>query len=109
MASLNNNWRRDRKVKDWQKAEDDRVERLIAEARADRSKDRMLKQAEMELAEGVIVNIADLVIEPTKEWLEKGESRMFSASVPGQTTRTLKATRRVFTPPVVRLYIWRTD
>lgn len=98
------NWRAARKVREWQKAEQERVAKLIADARAARKQEKLQKQAELEVAEGVFVHLSDAVVEPTPEWLAKGESKQFSISEPGQTARSVKATRRVFTTPVVRLH-----
>ncbi len=90
-------------------AEVARVDGIIERDRADRRDERFRQMAEMELRQGVFVNLADTVISPTPEWMEKGETRGFTPRLDGQggrtpTVKTVRSVRRVITPIVRRMY-----
>ena len=81
-----------------------RVEALIARDRVDRSREMDRKLAEHEVAAGVFVNLSDAVLEPTPEWLGKGETRTFYPRQLDETTRVIKTVRRVVTPITTRMH-----
>lgn len=81
-----------------------RVAEIIARDRADRLREHERRQATLEVSEGVFVNLADTAIEPTPEWMEKGDVRPFTPKQPDGTVRTLKTVRRVVVPIVVRMH-----
>lgn len=81
-----------------------RVKAMIDRDRADRIREADRKRAEIELANGSFVNIADSVIEPTPEWLAKGDVATYRPKQPDGTVREVKTVKRVLTPIVVRMY-----
>lgn len=83
--------------------EEDRVAALIKRDKKDRVRDRDRKAAELEVADGKFVNLADSVLEPTPEWMGKGETRTFIPKQPKGTTKIAKSVRRVITPMVIRM------
>jgi len=85
-------------------AERRRVQVLIGRDKADRAVEQDRKMAEMELAEGVFVNLADTVVAPTAEWLAKHETVPFTPKQPDQTARVIRTVRAVKTPIVDRLH-----
>ena len=85
-------------------AEAQRVAAVIARDQADRVKEMDRKLAEIEVRGGVFINISSTVIEPTPEWLAKGEVRSFTPKQPEDTVRVIKSVRRVLTPKISRLY-----
>lgn len=76
-------------------AEQLRVAAVIARDQIDRAKERDRKLAEIEVRGGVFVNLSSTVIEPTPEWLAKGEVRSFTPKQPDDTVRVIKSVRRV--------------
>lgn len=85
-------------------AETARVAGIIARDKQDRVRELDRKQADMEMAKGVFVNLSDAVIEPTPEWLAMGETKTYFPRQLDETTRVVKTVRRVVTPIVARLY-----
>lgn len=83
--------------------EEDRVAALIKRDKKDRSRERDRKAADMEVAEGRFVNLSDTVVEPTPEWLEKGDTATFVPKQPKGTTKVIRSVRRVVTPMVIRM------
>ncbi len=71
-----------------------RVKAVIDRDRADRIREADRKRAEIELANGSFVNIADSVIEPTPEWLAKGDVATYRPKQPDGTVREVKTVRR---------------
>ena len=67
-----------------QEAERQRVSAIIERDRIDRIREQDRAAAEIEVAEGVFVNLSDSVTEPTPEWISKGDVRTF---VPKQIGR----------------------
>jgi hypothetical protein len=86
------------------RADRTRVEALIKRDQIDRSKERDRRLAEMEVAKGVFVNLTDTVLEPTPEWLAKGEVGTFTPKQPDDTVRVIKTVRRVSNPVVARMH-----
>lgn len=81
-------------------------ERVFALIRADkkyRTRERDREAAQLEVAEGKFVNLGDSVVEPTPEWMGKGDTRSFTPKQPDHTTKVAKSVRRVVTPMVVRM------
>ena len=85
-------------------AERQRVAAIIARDQRDRAREQDRKLAEIEVRGGVFVNLASTVIEPTPEWLIKGEVRSFTPKQPDDTVRVIKSVRRVLTPIVGRMW-----
>lgn len=85
-------------------AERDRVTALIERDKADRVADRDRQAAELQVADGLTVNISDSVIEPTPEWKAQGDFRTFTPRLEQGTVRTVKAYRRVSVPMVLRFW-----
>lgn len=71
-----------------------RVKAMIERDRADRIREADRTRAEIELANGSFVNIADSVIEPTPEWLAKGDVATYQPKQPDGTVREVKTVRR---------------
>lgn len=84
--------------------EEDRVAGLIKRDKKERVRERDRQAAELEVAEGKFVNLGDAVVEPTPEWMEKGDTRTFIPKQPKDTTKIAKSVRRVLTPTIVKLY-----
>lgn len=84
-------------------AEAARVDAIIARDRQDRGRELDRKQAEMELARGVFVNLSDAVIDPTPEWLAKHDTKTYFPRQLDETTRIVKTVRRVVTPITTRM------
>lgn len=93
-----------RRVQQARVAERRRVNALIERDRADTARDRMRKEAELEVSEGVFVHLDDTVLDPTPEWLEKGDVERFTPRAPDGTVRSVSTVRRVKTPIVNRLH-----
>jgi len=85
-------------------AERDRVAALIERDKADRVAERDRKAAELQVSEGLTVNIGEAVIEPTPEWKAQGDFRAFTPRLEDGTVRTVKAYRRVSVPMVLRFW-----
>lgn len=86
-------------------AEADRVKKILQRDREYRLREDDRQLAELEVREGVYVNLADAVVEPTPEWLEKAETSTFVPRQPKETVRSIRTVRRVVNPIVTRL--WR--
>ncbi|WP_156313499.1 hypothetical protein [Erythrobacter sp. SG61-1L] len=76
---------------------------MLARDKADRNREAFREQAEMEVREGVFVNLAGTVVEPTQEWLEKADTTAFIPKQPKGTVRVIKTVKRLAVPVVVRL------
>ncbi len=81
-----------------------RVAALVERDREEARKDRLRRAAEIEVADGVFVNLGDTVVEPTPEWMEKGDFRVFRPMQPNGTVREIATVRRVSTSVVDRLH-----
>lgn len=87
-----------------ERAEQRRVKHLIERDRADRVREEMREAAEMEIREGVMVNLTDTVVEPTPEWISKGDIETYLPSHDeSRTVRTVATVRRIRTPLVARM------
>lgn len=84
--------------------EEDRVAALIKRDKSDRSRDRDRKIADKEVAEGKFGNLSDTVVEPTPEWLEKGDVATFVPKQPKGTTKVIRTVKRVKAAMVMRLF-----
>lgn len=85
-------------------AEAARVKAMLKRDRADASKERDRKAAELQVRDGVFVNLADTVIEPTPEWLRQGDVVAFTPKQPDGTVRKVSTVRRVVTPLIIRMW-----
>jgi len=85
-------------------AERRRVRELLNRDRADAARETARAEAEKAMAAGSFVNLADAVVEPTSEWLEKGEVQSFTPRSPDGTARSVSTVRRVQTPIVIRMH-----
>lgn len=83
-----------------------RVREMLARDKAERSREEVRKMAELQVREGVFVNLADTVVQPTEEWMAKGDTETFLPKQPKGTVRTVRSVRRVLTPAVSRM--WRS-
>lgn len=88
----------------WKQEEEDRVAGLIKRDKKDRTRERDRKAAELEVADGRFVNLAETVVEPTPEWMTKGDTRTFIPKQPNDTTKIARSVRRVAVPTIVKLY-----
>ena len=84
--------------------EEDRVVGLIKRDKSYRTREKEREGALLKVSEGNYVDLAGTVVEPTPEWLEKGETRTFIPKQPKDTTKIAKSVRRVITPTIVKLY-----
>lgn len=91
------------RMKRIQQQEADRVDALIKRDKKDRTRENDRKAAELEVADGRFVNLAETVVEPTPEWMAKGDTRTFIPKQPKDTTKIAKSVRRVVTPMVIRM------
>ncbi len=85
----------------------ERVFAMIKRDKKERVRERDRKAAEIDLSNGKTVSIADAVIEPTPEWLERGDVETFTPKLEDRTVKTVKAYRRVSTPIIMRM--WKSD
>lgn len=81
-----------------------RVDQILARDRADYSAEIARAAANVEVSENIFVNIGDTAVPPTPEWQARFDHRHFSVGSDEQTARSVRATRRVLTPIVVRLF-----
>lgn len=88
----------------WKQEEEARVAALIKRDKKDRTRENDRKAAELEVADGRFVNLAETVVEPTPEWMSKGETRTFIPKQPKDTTKIARSVRRVAVPTIVKLY-----
>src|SRR5687767_3560287 len=72
-----------------------RVRAIIASDGAYREREEYRRQATLQVASGSFENIADTVVEPTPEWLEKGPVRSFTPRLPDGAVRTTRTVRSV--------------
>lgn len=86
------------------RTERNRVADMIRNDQINATKESDRSRAEYEVKTGVFVNLTDTVIEPTPEWLEKGDVQKFTPRQMDGTVRELSTVRRVVTPIVVRLH-----
>lgn len=91
-------------IEKFQREEAARVKAMIDRDRADRIRDADRKRAEIELANGSFVNIADSVVEPTPEWLAKGDVATYRPKQPDGTVREVKTVRRETVARVLKMY-----
>ncbi|MFC4255397.1 hypothetical protein GRI97_08160 [Altererythrobacter xixiisoli] len=82
-----------------------RVFDMLARDKADRAREVARREAEQQVASGSFANLADTVIEPTPEWMAKGDTVPFTPKQPDGTVRVVRSVRRVVTPIVIRM--WR--
>lgn len=83
--------------------EEDRVASLIKRDKSYRTREKEREGALLKVSEGNYVDLAGTVVEPTPEWLEKGDTRTFIPKQPKDTTKIAKSVRRVVTPMVIRM------
>ena len=88
-----------------QEAERQRVSAIIERDRIDRIREQDRAAAEIEVAEGVFVNLSDSVTEPTPEWISKGDVRTFVPKQPDNTARVITTVRRDHSSVVKRMLI----
>lgn len=85
-------------------AERARIRAVIARDRLERRREMDREMAELEVRDGVFVNLSDTVIEPTPEWIAKGETEPYTPKQPEGTVRTLSTLRRVMKPVPSRMH-----
>lgn len=84
--------------------EADRVAALIERDKADRARDRERANARTEMENGSFASIEKTVMEPTPEWLEKGDFRSYTPKQIDNTIRTTKTVRRISLPRVLMMH-----
>lgn len=84
-------------------AERDRVQALLDRDRADYAREITRAAAEIELENGKSIAIVDVVIEPTPEWMAKGEVETFTPRLEDGTVKTVRGYRRGGISVVVKL------
>lgn len=87
-----------------QKREADRVAAIIDRDRAYAEREAERRAATIQVAEGLTVNIGNTVVEPTPEWLAKGESRAVAVGGERWTDQPISTRRRVETSHAERAY-----
>jgi hypothetical protein len=92
------------KHRDIASAERRRVREMLDRDNEDYRKDIARAAAELEVREGVYVNIVESVMEPTPEWLAKGAVMPFVPKQPKGTTRAIRTVRRVSNPVVLLMH-----
>jgi hypothetical protein len=85
------------------RAERERVKAMIERDKADYAAEIAREAAQIEVREGVYVNLADSTIEPTPEWKAQVAHRTFVPDQPKGTVRTIRGVRRELTPAVVKM------
>lgn len=86
-------------------AERDRVEAIIARDKADRTRERDRKAAEIKVNSGEVVYVTEMSIDPTPEWMEKGDTKTFIPRQHNGTTKLIKTVRRVQVPFVLKMLV----
>lgn len=81
-----------------------RVKALIERDRADRIREADRKRAEIELANGSFVNIADSVVEPTPEWLAHVPHRSYTPKQPDSTVRVISTVRHDYLSRIMKMH-----
>ena len=86
------------------KQEAERVAALIERDKADRIRDRERFNARAELENGSFASIEKTVMEPTPEWLAKGDTVPFTPKQLDGTARTVRSVRRVTLSWVLKMH-----
>lgn len=92
------------KIQRAKRDEERRVTAMIERDRGEAARERMRKDATLEVSEGNFVHLDDTVVEPTPEWLGKGDTERFTPKAPDGTVRSVSTVRRVKTPIADRLH-----
>jgi hypothetical protein len=77
---------------------------MIARDREDAERETARQAAMIQVADGLTVNIGNTVVEPTPEWLAKGESRVVAVGGERWTDVPMSTRRRVVTSHFERAY-----
>jgi len=96
--------KQDRSVAALAVAEQGRVDAIIERDRADRQREIDRRVARSLVESGNYERITETVMEPTPEWLKKGDTMPFTPRQHDRTTRVFKTVRRVSTPIVLRMW-----
>lgn len=91
--------------RDLAKAEEARVRDLIERDQRYDQQERFRREAELEVAGGKVSLMPDTAVEPTPEWLEKGEVETFIPRQAEGTTVLIKTRRRVQSSSITKLCI----
>lgn len=97
-------------MSDWksmkQREEDERrrVQEILRRDREYEEREAARRRAIIEVDGKHLANLADTVVEPTPEWLAKGDVRPFSPKQPDGTVRVIRTVRRVSAPRVVKMH-----
>lgn len=84
--------------------EANRVAALLERDRVDAERETERQAAIIQVADGLTVNIGNTVVEPTPEWLTKGESRAVAVGGERWTDQPLSTVRRVVTSHAQRAF-----
>lgn len=77
---------------------------MIKRDRENADREASRQAAIIQVADGLTVNIGNTVVEPTPEWLAKGESRVVAVGGERWTDQPLSTRRRVLTSYAMRAY-----
>lgn len=80
-----------------------RVKAILERDRAEADREQRRREAELQVRSGNFANIADTVMEPTPEWVGKGDVMPFTPKQHNGTTRVFRTVRRVSNPLIVRM------
>jgi len=86
------------------RANRERVEAMLERDKADRIRERDRRLAELEVSHDNFINLSDTVIEPTPEWLEKGETVPFTPKQLDGTVRSVRSVRRMSITSVLKMH-----
>ncbi len=81
-----------------------RVDAMLERDRIDAEREAERQAAMIQVADGLTVNIGNTVVEPTPEWLAKGESRVVAVGGERWTDVPMSTRRRVVTSHYERAY-----
>lgn len=85
--------------------EANRVAALLERDRADAARETERQAAIIQVADGLTVNIGNTVVEPTPEWLTKGETRKVAVAGERWTDMPMTTVRRVSTSQIFKIHL----
>lgn len=90
--------------RDMAAAEEVRVRQIIERDKREAVAERDRKAAELEVAGGKVSLLPETAIEPTPEWLAKGDTETFIPKQAKGTTVLIKTRRRIDKPIIMRMW-----
>lgn len=85
--------------------EADRVAAMHARDRLDADREAERNAAIIQVADGLTVNIGNTVVQPTPEWMSKGETRSVAVGGERWTDMPMTTVRRVSTSQIFKIHI----